>query len=364
MNYRSSEQADHHYWPPSIKRVFYRVPLRHIHDETTSTDNLADIDKLNIQSLKNDERAYMRSYINKEGKYDPQNLSALYSKGSAEGWLYAQLPICKEDFRFYPPMKLVQGSFDWIIENIEPWYTEPTTLETIELDILYEKCSPICMYKRQIQCDKEGRNKLHCNACSEHNCDCSKLDDRIARDFLGKPMQNISNTEMLDLYESRFGNEMSNGDNTLYDSYIRYFSVEYHEGKPPVLVYFCPSTLMMEVVSPLAVDGLIIGVLITGQVIKEETIGAVLLKCREWLDETLQQLIDGEKPEDISDIYKELIMKEDSQLFNEYNLSSCGIEQLRGIAEHVLNSNTISNFINHFHALTKQFANLNINIFN
>lgn len=232
----------------------------------------------------------------------PRNLSALYSKGSVEGWLYAQLPICKEEFGFYPPMKIVQGDFKWMISKHKPWETTPTSFEFIELDLLYKECSEVCRELRAKECTyravEEGgegipEKSLACNSCEKPKCQCAELDNQVAARFLGKTGEMI--------YSDTFSNEIVEAYSLKREQLKGYsktpelFAASYSRGDHPVLTYFCPRTFMMEVLSPIVIDEIVIGVLITGQVIPENTFDAVRKKCDSQVRGLVKKYIDEDE---------------------------------------------------------------------
>jgi signal transduction histidine kinase len=273
----SASKRDLHTWPLCVKRVFYEQPLV----QTQENDQPA-----NGQHVR-DERSESRRRL-------PQlNLSALYSRGSVEGWLYQQFDVCNKIFNFYPPMRFIQGSFEWMNHMPDYWDGQaPTSFDYIELKILYEKSSTICSQIRNLECKHKSKEDtlLSCDTCTERDCDCSKLDDNAAEMFIGKRLSDIQQDEFKTLVEKDFSfcsEDIGNGKKATV------FKAEYDINGHPCFSYFCKKTYFLEILSPIVVDDVVVAVLITGQYIPEKFKTIIKKRCADILNDPNVKLNDS-----------------------------------------------------------------------
>ncbi|MDR0963427.1 MAG: hypothetical protein LBM60_02280 [Clostridium sp.] len=250
-------------WPIRISRVFYNLPTGDSDSNYTDEREVATSKKI--------------------------NLTALYSKGSVAGWMYKFLEVIKQQFGFFPPMKLVQPSYAWTkSHDFLDASTKPRiygNFESLELNLLYEKCSPLCYELRKIDAEKAASacdKDRHCDICSQdkHICEC--VDNKVASLLLGETIDSLKNAnkkkEIEDCWEYSVFDDNGNP---------RRLEVLYYKGNHyefPYIKYHCPRTYMLEFAFPLIVDETIIGVLIMGQLIPADMTKTILEKCADLLN--------------------------------------------------------------------------------
>ena len=259
-------QEDIYSWPMYVRRLFY-------HNCPYNDPNGCK-----------DER--------KEAGDEQVNLSAPYSKGSVQGWLYAMLQKIKDEYGFFPPMKIVQRSKQKVRESeaerkatlnkISNSNVDDTLgfchedYESVELVLLYNQCSTICNSVR----DKNNSSQ---SGCASPVTKCDILDSKIASYFLGKTVDELKAeqhsilnrlTEDFDLKtQERSDPWASLGAKLEFDADEKSFHLLYH----------CKTTHMLEILLPYIVDSTVIAVFITGQIIPDTMISAIEDRCKGFM---------------------------------------------------------------------------------
>jgi signal transduction histidine kinase len=250
-------------WPIRISRVFY---------------NQSTIDP---DSSCTDER--------KEAENTSTNLTALYSKGSVAGWMYKFLEVIKQKFGFFPPMKLVQPSYAWTKSpNFLDTSTKPCIygdFESLELNLLYEKCSPICGELRKKDAEKAASdcdNNRHCDTCNQDEIFCEYVDNQVASFLLGETIDSLKDENKKKEIEDCWKYNIFDDNGNPRRLEVLYSKGNYYEF--PYIKYYCPRTYMLEFAFPLIVDKTIIGVLIMGQLIPAYMTKTIFEQCKNCLN--------------------------------------------------------------------------------
>jgi signal transduction histidine kinase len=254
-----------HHWPIRISRVYY---------------NQLSVDPALPSQM--DERG--------DSKQDKKNITALYSKGSVAGWLYKFLEVIKQNFGFFPPMKLVQPSYEWAkCRDISDVSTKPSgrgDFESLELNLLYEKCSTICCDVR----DEDRKKPINacndtqqCNTCNHDMRNCEFFDNQTASLLLGETIDSLKAEKKRKKIEALLTESISDDNGNPKKAEVLYHADESGDDFP-YIKYYCPRTFMLEFAFPLIVDETIIGVLIMGQLIPEDMKNTIFEKCSNLLN--------------------------------------------------------------------------------